>query len=155
MSKSTKMWTFHIRNVQNIYFTILGGSEAVNALMLLVRRRKEHPAHKNCPDSLRNEVYMTCICMAQLMPLPPHHLCFSEIQNGLSSWYRFTRVVLEERPLNDYVGERSADPCKDPRTDDLCNHSDARHCAPDDRALMTAPLMTMMTKMTMPLMTVP
>ena len=25
--------------------------------------------------------------MVQLMPLPPHHVCFSKIQNGLSFWY--------------------------------------------------------------------
>ena len=31
--------------------------------------------------------------MVQLMSLPPHHLCFSKIQNGLSFWYRLTRVV--------------------------------------------------------------
>ena len=41
--------------------------------------------------------------MVQLMPLPPHHLCFSKIQNGLSFWYRPTQVVLEKRPLNDCV----------------------------------------------------
>ena len=28
--------------------------------------------------------------MVQLMPLPPHHVCFSKIQNGLSFWYRLT-----------------------------------------------------------------
>ena len=31
--------------------------------------------------------------MVQLMPLPPHHVCFSKIQNGLSFWYRLTWVV--------------------------------------------------------------
>jgi len=46
--------------------------------------------------------------MVQLMPLPPRHFCFSKIQNGLSFWYRPTRVVLEKRPLtlqhaSDYV----------------------------------------------------
>ena len=30
----------------------------------------------------------------QLMPLPPHHVCFSKSQNGLSFWYRLTWVVL-------------------------------------------------------------
>jgi len=36
--------------------------------------------------------------MVQLMPLPlpPHHLCFSKIQHGLSIWYRLTLVVLEK-----------------------------------------------------------
>ena len=28
--------------------------------------------------------------MVQLIPLPPHHLCFSKIQNGLSFWYQLT-----------------------------------------------------------------
>ena len=28
--------------------------------------------------------------MVQLMPVPPHHLCFSKIQNALSFWYRLT-----------------------------------------------------------------
>ena len=41
--------------------------------------------------------------MVQLMPLPPDHLCFSKIQNGLSFWYRLTWVVLEKRQLNDCV----------------------------------------------------
>jgi len=31
--------------------------------------------------------------MVQLMLLPPHHVCFSKIQNGLSFWYRLTWVV--------------------------------------------------------------
>jgi len=31
--------------------------------------------------------------MVQLTPLPPHHLCCSKIQNGLSVWYRPTTVV--------------------------------------------------------------
>ena len=39
--------------------------------------------------------------MVWLMPLPPHHLCFNKIQNGLSFWYRPTQVVLEKRLLND------------------------------------------------------
>jgi len=34
--------------------------------------------------------------MVQLMPLPPHHLCFNKIQNGLTFWYRLTQVVLEK-----------------------------------------------------------
>ena len=43
------------------------------------------------------------VLMVQLMPLPPHHLCFSKIQNRLSFWYRPTQIVLEKRPLNDCV----------------------------------------------------
>ena len=41
--------------------------------------------------------------MIRLMPLPPRHLCFSKIQNGLSVWYRPTQVVLEKRPLKTTV----------------------------------------------------
>ena len=37
--------------------------------------------------------------MVQLMSLPPHHLCFSKIQNVLFFWYQLTQVVLEIRPL--------------------------------------------------------
>ena len=51
-----------------------------------------------CLEQSANDLHV-----AQLMPLPPHHLCFSKIQNGLSSWYRPTQVVLEKRPLNDCV----------------------------------------------------
>ena len=40
--------------------------------------------------------------MVQLMSLPPHHLCFRKIQNGLSLWYMPTRVVLDKRLLNKY-----------------------------------------------------
>jgi len=59
-----------------------------------------HPAHKNLSDevlawlSVCSEVQID-LHMAQLMPLPPHHLCFSKIQNGLSFWYLPTQVVLE------------------------------------------------------------
>ena len=41
--------------------------------------------------------------MVRLMPLPPHHLCFSKIQNGLSFSNQPTQAVLEKRPLNDCV----------------------------------------------------
>ena len=37
--------------------------------------------------------------MVQLMPLLPHHLCFSKIQNGLS-WYWLTRVVPDKGSQN-------------------------------------------------------
>ena len=49
-----------------------------------------------CLERSANDLHMV-----QLMPLPPHHLGFSKIQNGLSFWYRPTQVVLEKRPLND------------------------------------------------------
>ena len=51
-----------------------------------------------CLEQSANDLHMV-----QLMPLPPHHLCFSKIQNGLSFWYWPTQVVLEKRPLNDCV----------------------------------------------------
>ena len=41
--------------------------------------------------------------MVQLMPLQPHHICFSKIQNGLTMWYWSAKIVLEEWPLNDCV----------------------------------------------------
>ena len=80
-----------------------------SAFTLLVGRQEGHPARKNSSDevlawlSVWSEVLMTCIIMVWLMPLPPHHLCLSKIQNGLSFWYRLTQVVLEKRPLNDCV----------------------------------------------------
>ena len=44
-----------------------------------------------CLERGANDLYMV-----QLMPLPPRHLCFSRIQNGISVWYPLTQVVLEE-----------------------------------------------------------
>ena len=38
--------------------------------------------------------------MVQLVPLPPHHLGFSKVPNGLSFWYRLTRVVLDNGSWN-------------------------------------------------------
>jgi len=34
--------------------------------------------------------------MVQLMPLPPHHLLLSKIQNGLPFWCQLTQIVLEK-----------------------------------------------------------
>jgi len=31
--------------------------------------------------------------MVQLMPLPPYHVCFSKVLNGLSFWYRLTVMM--------------------------------------------------------------
>ena len=39
--------------------------------------------------------------MVQLMPLPPHHLCFRKMPNSLSFWYRLAQVVLEKWLLNE------------------------------------------------------
>ena len=40
--------------------------------------------------------------MVQVMPLPPHHFCFSNIQNHLSFWYQLTQIVLKRRS-NEFV----------------------------------------------------
>ena len=60
-----------------------------------------------CLERSANDLHMV-----QLMPLPPHHLCYSKIQNGLSFWYRPTQVVLEKRPLNDCVYIQWRAPCE-------------------------------------------
>ena len=39
-----------------------------------------------CLERCANDLHMV-----QLMPLPPHHLCVSKIQTGLSFWYRPTQ----------------------------------------------------------------
>ena len=59
---------------------------AFSALTLFVEWQEEHPAHKLdvlAWLSIWSEVQMTCIHIL-LMPMPPHHLCFSKIQNGSS-----------------------------------------------------------------------
>jgi len=69
---------------------------AFSALTLLVGCQEGHPAHKNLTDELPAWLSSGAkrsangLHMVQLMPLPPHHVCFSEIQNGLSFWYRLT-----------------------------------------------------------------
>jgi len=47
-----------------------------------------------CLERSANDLHMV-----QLMPLSPHHLCFSKIQNGLSFWYWPTQVVLEKKAV--------------------------------------------------------
>jgi len=42
---------------------------------------------------------MDIYAMVQLLLLPPHHLCFRKIQNGLTFCYRTTRVVLEKKAV--------------------------------------------------------
>ena len=76
-------------------------------LALLAGWQEEHPACKSLSDEVLAwldvwtlERDTNDLHMVQLMPLPPHHLCFRDIQNGLSFWYRPTRVVVEKRPLN-------------------------------------------------------
>ena len=69
-----------------------------SALTLLVGGQEEHPAQKISEDSgvvIFLQRGANDLHMVQLMPLPPDHLCFSKIQNGLSLWYPFTQVVLE------------------------------------------------------------
>ena len=70
--------------------------EAFSALTLLVGRQEGHPARKNLTDKVLAWLFSGAKCslhMVQLMPLRPHHVCFSKIQNGLSFWYRLTWVV--------------------------------------------------------------
>jgi len=71
---------------------------AFSAFTLLVEWQEEHLAGNKLDDvlawlSVWSEVQMMHI--VQLMPLPPHHLCFSKIQNGLFFWYRLAKVVLD------------------------------------------------------------
>ena len=47
-----------------------------------------------CREQSANDLHMVW-----LMSLPPHHLCFSKIQNGLSFWYRPTQLVLEKKAI--------------------------------------------------------
>ena len=70
------------------------GLFAFSALTLLVGCREGHPAGKNPIDEVLAwyllERSANSLHIVQLMPLPPHHVCFSKIQNGLSFWYRLT-----------------------------------------------------------------
>jgi len=75
--------------------------------MLLVGQQEGHPA---CKKTKRWGAGVV-ICleqvadwhMAQLMPLPLTVSCFSKIQIGLPFWYRLTRAVPDNGPLNGYV----------------------------------------------------
>jgi len=68
--------------------------------MLLVRQREGHPACKNwvvrywCGYLSRARCKCSSWCQCH-----PIICCSSKIQNGLSSWCRLTKVVLEKRPL--------------------------------------------------------
>jgi len=69
---------------------------AFSALTLLVGCQEGHVAHKNLIDEVLAWLSSGAKCslhMVQLMPLPPHHVCFSKIQNGLSFRYQLTWVV--------------------------------------------------------------
>jgi len=76
---------------------------AFSALMQLVGQQEEHPAHIragvvwcwHCLTRGANDMHMV-----QLMPLPPHHLCFNKIQNSLSFWYRAIAKLPAKKPLN-------------------------------------------------------
>ena len=60
---------------------------AFSALTLLTGCQEGHQARKNLIDKvlvwLSSERSANSLHMVQLMPLPPHHVCFSKIQNGL------------------------------------------------------------------------
>ena len=70
---------------------------AFSALTLLVGCQEGNPAHKNMTDEvlawLSSGQKCNSLHTVQLMPLPPHHVCFSKIQNGLSFSYQLTWVV--------------------------------------------------------------
>ena len=40
------------------------------------------------------------LCLVQLMPLPPRHLCFSKIQSGLSLSFWLTQIFMDKMLLN-------------------------------------------------------
>ena len=73
---------------------------AFSAFTLLVACQEGHPARKNLTDKVLAWLSSGAKCkslhMIRLMPLPPHHVCFRKIQNGLSFWYRLTWVVPDE-----------------------------------------------------------
>ena len=73
------------------------------------RRHTWHIPHKSIALAVKTEwcgagmvIYLEWsindLYMVQLMLLLPHHLCFHKIQNGLSFWYRLTRVVTDKEP---------------------------------------------------------
>ena len=70
---------------------------AFSPLTLLVGCQEGHPARKNLTDEVLDGYHLeqsaNSLHLVQLMPLPPRHVCFSKIQNGLSFWYRLTWVV--------------------------------------------------------------
>ena len=82
-----------------LFLAHLLGHSCLSALTLLVGSQKEHPARKNLTDEVLSwlERSANSFHMVQLMPVPPHHLCFSKIQNGLSFCYRLTLVVPDKR----------------------------------------------------------
>ena len=65
---------------------------AFSAWTLLVGWQEEHLTCKNLSD----EVLAWLSYVFQLMPLPPRHLCFCKVQNGLSFWYWLTQAVVEK-----------------------------------------------------------
>ena len=76
--------------------------------------------------------------MVRLLPLSPHHLCFSKIQNGLSFWYRPTQVLLEKRPLNNCVCVCFPDHVAIPRHFQIfqvSGHPEYNFCTPADVAM--------------------
>ena len=76
---------------------------ASSALTLLVGWQEQHPVRKSLSGevltwlSVWSKVEIT-LHMVQLMQLPPHYLCFSKIQKGLSFWYQLSWVVLDKGP---------------------------------------------------------
>ena len=88
---------FYVNLLQVSLFRFICGllAFAFSALTLLVGCQEGHPARKNLTDEVLAWLSSgaKCLRMVQLMPQLPHHVCFSKIQNGLSFWYRLTRVA--------------------------------------------------------------
>jgi len=91
----------------SLYFIKVQLNYASSALTLLIEWQEGHPACKKTEWWGAGVV----IClergadlhMAQLMPLPHTVSCFSKIQMGLPFWYRLTRAVPDNGPLNGCV----------------------------------------------------
>ena len=90
-----------------IYLSIVAGTMAFSALMLLVGRQEGHPACKK--TEWWDAGVVICLelgaglHMAHLTPLPLTISCFSKSRLVLLFWYRLTREVPEKGPLNGCV----------------------------------------------------
>ena len=77
-----------LRNDQS--YTVSSGT-LNSSIPYFHRQKEEHPACKNCVD-------MLVVMVVWLVPLPVGTsviACCIKIQNGLTVWYRPTRVVME------------------------------------------------------------
>jgi len=94
-------------HVHLIFFVVFCCCFSFSALTLLVGQQEGRPACKKTEWCGAGMV----IClergaelhMPQRMPLPLAVSCFSKIQIGLPFWYRLTRAVSDNGPLNGCV----------------------------------------------------